>query len=61
MPVVSIVEALNVIRSLVALIEASHTSGQPIPAADFDAAVAARNAALSQLDADIAVAKGEGR
>ena len=61
MPVVAISEALRVIAQLVALVQSSSQSGQPIPKAEFDAAVASRNAALDKLDASIERAKGEGR
>lgn len=59
--VVTIATVLQTVRDLIALAQGSVDTGHPISQADFDAAVAQRNAALDRLDADIAAAKAEGR
>jgi hypothetical protein len=61
MEVIAITEAIRAAMQILALVQTAHGSGQPIPKADFDAAVAGRNAALDTLDADIQRARDEGR
>ena len=60
MPVVTVTTALEIVGQLLQLIQAAHATGGTISQADFDAAVAARDAALATLDADIAAAKARG-
>lgn len=59
-PVVEVVDALQVAMQLLALVQQAQVNGQTtIAQSDFDAAVADRNAALTKLDADIAALEGK--
>lgn len=56
---ISVETGLQVLSQLLTLIQNAQTSGHPIDAADWQAALNARDAALAKLDRDIAAAVAE--
>lgn len=51
--IVTIESALQILAQIVPLIQSAVTTGQPIDAAAWAAAISSRDAAQNQLDADI--------
>lgn len=57
-PVIAVADALTAAMQILSLVQSAQANGKTeISRADFDAAVAARDTALEQLDADIAAAQ----
>lgn len=56
--IVTVEAALQILAQIVPLIQSAVATGQPIDATAWSLAIGDRNAALTQLDADIAAKEG---
>jgi hypothetical protein len=59
--IVTVETGLQIVAGLISLIQNSHSTGQPIDQATWDATTKPRDAALVKLDADIAAQKAAGK